>query len=387
MPKVMLVKLSDLATTANEAVVITDAEVNSAVIDDGNSVKQIQGALGLLVRGVTDVGGICCDKSGNTYISDQAQHVIVKVSESGTVNVYAGIMGTSGRNGNKQRVPVSATINGATWTGPSGNTGPALFNTPRGICCDNSGNIYVADTGNNQIRKITPDGYVDCFAGNGDGVAGLVDSSMDATQARFDSPAAVAVDNSGVIYVADTGNSAVRKVWGGKVMNICGGVAGDNTNCRASNVTGVNAILTAPVGICVDAKGNIFVTCRGAGSILPKIKKITPNGWVYLHSGSGTIGRSLGTATTSTVPAEKAYTCEYGAWSYAGICVDRYGYLFVVDNVATARTAPFTATRLLKVDPNGVPAEVADFSGITSPTKVMGVAVSPAQKVFLTITA
>ena len=400
MPQVMLVKLSDLATTAFDAVNVTNAEIASAVIDDGKSVKQMTGTLGLLVHGVTNVGGICCDYSGNTYITDPAQHIVVKVSESGNVNVIAGIMGTSGRNGTKQRVPVGST------TGPSGNVGPALFNAPRGICCDKSGNLYVADSGNNQIRKITLDGYVDVIAGNGSGSAGLVDAAIDPLQSMFSNPTAITVDNSGVLYVTDTGNHAIRRIGAnsgyigvtgstsGVVSTIAGGAAGNDDNCKATKITGVNAIFNGPNGIAADAKGNLFI----ADNTNRKIKKIgfSQKGgksfgtsqvvaqgasWVFLHSGAGTAGRSLGTAATSTVAAHKADTCQYGSFPIAGIAIDRYGYLYVIDGTRGDE-------RLLKVDPNGVPSVICDFTQAdTYRAKLAGVAVSPAQKVFVCITA
>ena len=369
MPQVMLVKLSALESlpvfmnVTADAVNVTNTEIASTVIDDGAAVKRLQGTLGLLVKGATNVGGICCDNSGNMYIADQTQHFIIKVSESGKVNIVAGKAGTSGNNSAKQHVPAA----------------DARFNTPRGICCDKSGNLYVADSANNQIRKIGQDGYVSVLAGNGAasgaGGAGLVDASLDPLQSKFSNPTAVAVDNSGIVYVCDTGNHAIRRIGysssGGVVLTLAGGASGDKENVKATKVAGANAIFNTPNGIAVDAKGNIFVMDNGNR----KIKKITPNGWVYLFSGSGSAGRSLGTSP------EKAYTCTYGGFTYAGVTVDKYGYLYVVDGVRGDE-------RLLKVDPNGVPAVVCDFTQATNyRAKLAGVTVTPAQKVFLTITA
>ena len=368
MPKVMLIKLSDLEklpiymSVTADAVNVTNAEIASTTVDDGKSVKQLQGTLGLLVKGATNVGGICCDNSGNMYISDQTQHFIIKVSESGKVNIVAGVAGSSGNNTALQHVAAAT----------------ARFNTPRGICCDKSGNLYVADSGNNQIRKISQDGYVSVLAGNGAasgaGGAGLVDSSLNALQSKFSNPTSVAVDNSGAIYVCDTGNHAIRRIKGGNVLTLAGGATGDMENVKATNVAGANAIFASPNGIAVDANGNIFVMDNGNN----KIKKVTPKGWVYLFSGDGTAGRSLGTAP------EKAYTCSYGSFPYSSVAVDRYGYLYVVDSGNRGANSE----RLLKVDPNGVPAVIADFTQATTyRAKMMGVAVSSAQKVFLTITA
>ena len=398
MPQVLLVKLSAIAASNAAAINITNAEIAGTEIDKGNAVSEIVGTQalsinGMAVAGILDVGGMCCDYSGNTFITDPTQHIIVKVSESGKVNVIAGVIGVSGNNKAKQRVPVGT----AATTGPSGNIGPALFNTPTGICCDKSGNLYVADSGNNQIRKVTLDGYVDVIAGNGATTAGLVDAAVDPLQSMFSNPTAVAVDNSGVIYVADQTNNAIRRIGfnsgyigvtgsvSGVVSTIAGGVAGNNDNCRATKNPGANNIFRAPNGIAVDGKGRIFIMDNGNYKIkrigfsqtgmadLTGTKVAQGTSWVFLHSGIGTQGRSLGT------DPDKAYTCQYGGFPIAGIAVDRYGYQYVLDNYSGDQ-------RLLKIDPNGVPSVICDFTQASSyNTKLAGVAVSPAQKVFIAL--
>jgi len=304
----------------------------------------------LAARSVQRVGGLCVDKSGNIYVSDEDQHIVLKVNGSGEVNTLAGVAGSSGNNSALQGVA------GAT----------ARFNQPRGLACDNSGNIYVADYGNNQIRAIR-DGKVDVFAGNGATTSGLVDSTADPLQARFSHPSDVAVDNSGVVYVADTDNHCVRKIWGGQVLTIAGGTTPtDVSNVRASKQI---PFCTSPLGISVDANGDIFL-CDTGNDV---IKKITSEGWVYRHSGSGVAGNSI--AATSTEPA---FECQYNGPTY--IAVDSYGYQYVTD-IATGG-----GSRLVKLTPNGVPSNVIDFgTAATSDSGVIGVAVSPAGKVFVSI--
>jgi streptogramin lyase len=394
--RVVLVKLSEIATTAGGAVNITDADITS-VVNDGSAVKTVQGDLGLLVNGITDVGGICCDYSGNTYITDPTQHVVVKVSESGKVNIIAGVLGSSGSNGTKQRVPIGSR------TGPSGNTGPAMFNTPKGICCDKSGNVYVADYGNNQIRKITADGLVDVVAGNGSGTAGLVDAARDPFQAQFSGPTGICVDNSGVLYVTDAATHAIRRIGAGNdngvVLTIAGGASGDQENCRATKIAGANAIFNTPTGIAVNAKGTIFIADSGNYAVkkiafsqkgMADISGLTTTSmagsWVYLHAGLGTSGNALGRTAGKAIgsPAETntaAYKVSFASLATAScLSVDRQGNVFVVDSGSTGY-------RLLKLDPNGLPSVVCDFTlATTYASKLSGVAVSPAQKVFLTFT-
>jgi sugar lactone lactonase YvrE len=340
MAKIVLFKLGEQVATAAAAVNVTEARLSS---------KAIVSSLAIAAKNVESVGGMCVDNSGNIYVSDDQQHVIVKVTESGQITTFAGLAGTAGNNASLQNVTAAN----------------ARFNQPKGLACDNSGNIYVADYGNNQIR-IIKNGKVSVYAGNGATLSGLVDAAANPLQARFSHPSDVAVDASGVVYVADTDNHAIRKIWGATVLTIAGnGSVADAENVKASKNT---PFCDSPVGIAVDKKGTVFVCDTGND----KIKKITPNGWIYLHSGSGSSGNSLGTGAT------KAYTCEYQGPKY--IAVDSYGYQYVTDVAATG-------SRLVKINPNGIPSNIVDFSAATtSDPGVIGVAVSPAGKVFVSIT-
>jgi streptogramin lyase len=343
MPKIVLFKLSEQASTAAAGVNVTEnALTNKAIVSN----------LALANRSVQSVGGMCTDNSGNVYVSDEEQHVILKVNESGSINTLAGVAGSSGNNSALQNVAPAT----------------ARFNSPRGMACDNTGNLYVADYGNNQIRKIDSQGRVSVLAGNGATTSGLVDSTSDPLQARFSHPKDVAVDASGVVYVSDTDNHAIRKIYNGQVLTIAGG----NSSADAANVRASKYIpfCSSPVGIAVDKKGNLFICDTGNH----QIKKITPNGWVYRHSGSGNVGHSL--ALTSTMPS---YECTYNTLNY--IACDNYGYQYVIDYDSNGYS------RLLKVDPKGVPSVIVDFhEATTSYAGIEGVAVSPAAKVFISIT-
>ncbi len=132
--------------------------------------------------------GITVDASGNIYLADGNSHVIHKVTPAGVLTTFAGTAGTPGN------------IDGA--------GAAAQFNTPRGLTIDQSGNLYVADSGNHKIRKIDPLGNVSTIAGTG--VSGYVDGL--GAIAEFNQPYGVAVDQSGNLYVTDTGNNLVRKI-------------------------------------------------------------------------------------------------------------------------------------------------------------------------------
>jgi hypothetical protein len=131
--------------------------------------------------------GVAVDFSGNVYVADWGSHRICKVTQAGVVTTLAG----------------SGTIGFANGTGTA-----AQFNQPTAIAVDAVGNVYVADQINNCIRKVTPEGLVTTMAGSG--IKGFADGTV--TEAKFDTPRGVAVDSSGNLYVGDTGNNRIRKV-------------------------------------------------------------------------------------------------------------------------------------------------------------------------------
>jgi hypothetical protein len=199
----------------------------------------------------------------------------------------------------------------------------------------------------------------------------LVDAASNPLQAKFNNPVDVAVDNSGNVFVADIATGAIRKIWGGRVLTICGGASGDLQNVKATNVAGANGFFANLNSICVDANGNIFASDSSNNNI----KKITPNGWVYLFSGSGAAGKSLGTG------ARPAYTCTYQ--DPFQVRCDRNGNVYVLDAGAGS---PYTS-RLIKLNTFGVPSNIVEFheAGVEAAEGVRAFAVSPAGKVFVAV--
>jgi DNA-binding beta-propeller fold protein YncE len=188
--------------------------------------------------------GIAVDAVGSLYLADTFNHRIHKISPAGLVSILAG------------------SSRGYT-DGPAGS---ARFNSPRGIAVDAEGSLYVADTRNHRIRKIALDGFVSTLAGNGwedcaDGPG---------ASARFNHPNAVAVDGAGNVYVADTGNNRVRKI---------------TPDGRVSTLAGRSGPLTrfyGPYGVTVDAAGNVYVADTGNNCV----RRITPGGRVSTLAGS-----------------------------------------------------------------------------------------------------
>lgn len=185
----------------------------------------------------SDPFGIAIAKDGTIYVSDAGESDrIRKLNSEGSVTTLAG-------NGE--------------------------FNTPSGLAIDGEGNLYVADTGNNRIRKVTTEGSVSTIAG--DGTAGYVDGP--AAQARFNGPVGVAVDAQGNVFVADTYNDRIRKIsTDGQVSTVAGaGTPGFNDGDRGSS------LFDTPCAIVVDAQGSLIVADTGND----RLRKITPDGNVY----------------------------------------------------------------------------------------------------------
>jgi sugar lactone lactonase YvrE len=224
--------------------------------------------------------------------------------------------------------PATATVSTLGGRGAAGFAdGPgavAKFNYPFGMATDGSGNLYVADSENNRIRKITPSGDVTTVAGNGE--KGFAEGL--GTAAQFAIPSGVAVDGSGTIFVADTYNLRIRMVTqSGDVTTLAGsGAAG-----RADG-PGAEAQFLEPFAIAVDRSGTLYVADQN------RIRKVTPSGEVTTLAGSGEKGFADG--------AGAAAQFNYPS----GLAVDESGTVYVADS---------DNNRIRKVTPGGVVSTLA----------------------------
>jgi sugar lactone lactonase YvrE len=216
-----------------------------------------------------DPYAVAADGSGNLFVADATDHSIRKVTSDGTVTTLAGKGGSFGSD--------------------DGTGSAARFKGPLGIAADSAGNVYVADTGNATIRKITPAGAVSTLAGRA-GLAGSQDGT--GTAARFMSPYGIAVDASGTLYVVES-SAVVRKVTAAGVVTTVAGTAGTN---GFTNGTGTAARFSVPFDIAVDGAGNLYVSDHGNHAV----RAITPSGVVTTLAGSGTAGKLDDTGTTAS---------------------------------------------------------------------------------------
>lgn len=181
---------------------------------------------------------VTVDSSGNFYISDSGNNVIRKVARNDVITTFAGNQGIGGNFGGDGNLA----------------TGAAL-SAPAGLALDSAGNLYFADSGNNRIRKVAAsNGYISTVAGAG-GSTYTGDGGL-ATLATISHPLGVAVDSQGNIYIADTGNNVIRKVSGGKITTIVGtgtpAFSGDGGPASM-------ATLDHPSGITLDSAGNLYI--------------------------------------------------------------------------------------------------------------------------------
>jgi hypothetical protein len=234
--------------------------------------------------------GIAVDTKGNVYIADRnANRIWFSTSSGNATTVSLGYM-----NPVYAGTGVAGAANGAAAT--------ATFNKPAGIALDTlvTGAIYVADMGNNQIRKITPTGVVSLFAGSATGVAGKTDGAGAA--ALFNSPTALITDRLGNVYISDSGNHVIRKITPAGVVTT---LAGSSVAGLKDTTVGLAAMFNGLAGIAIDSLGNVLVA-DGNNS---RIRKITTTGYTItpaLPTGfafDSTTGIISGTSPSLLTPA------------------------------------------------------------------------------------
>ena len=289
--------------------VAIDGSNNIFIADYGNSrLREItNGKIGTVAGGGASLGdkglaisaqlflpgGVALDAAGNVYIADSDNNRIRKVN-AGTSSTISTIAG----NGSPG------------FAGDSGQAVNAQLNNPLGVAIDSSGNVYIADTANQRVRKVA-NGVITTVAGNG--THGFAGDGGSATSAQLWNPSAVAVDTSGNLYIADTGNNRIREVSAGVITTLAGngsqGFSGDYGPA-------VSAQLSAPAAVAVDAAGNVFI----GDSLNNRVREVS-NGVI------ATVAGSDGFALGDNGPATKALLGQI-----SGVAVDANDALYISDS-------------------------------------------------------
>jgi sugar lactone lactonase YvrE len=278
---------------------------------------------------------IAVDAAGNLFITDTNNHRIRKITPNGTISTVVG----NGRQGSG---------------GDGGPASRAAMNYPRGIAVDGTGNLYIADTDNHRIRKVDSSGTISTLAGNG--TAGSSGDGGAATDAQLAFPVGVTVDGAGDLFIADSLNNRIRKVTPDGIITT---VAGSGAyGFRGDGGPATSASLAYPNGVAVDAAGNLFI----ADTANQRIRKVTPDGVITTLSGNGTFGFAGDGGAPSS--AQLAYPYS--------VVVDGNNNIFIDDTysnrirkIASASTAPAPWTSISMTDRGGVALTSAGSSAST----------------------
>ncbi len=217
--------------------------------------------------------GVAVDSLGNVYIADQANNRIRKVTAFGVITTAAG-KGTAG------------------FSGDGGLAASAQLNSPSGVAVDSSGNLYIADRGNNRVRKVTAFGVISTVAGNG--TAGYSGDGGKATAAQLNGPTGLAVDSAGNLYIADYTNNRIRQVTAAGIITT---VAGNGTTGQCGDgAQAAGAQLNSPSGAAVDSAGNLYI----ADYLNDRVRSITSVSFADIFFPQVAVGGGYSTLFTIT---------------------------------------------------------------------------------------
>ena len=291
------------ATTLTGSAIVTDRRIHTiAGRNEGDGGPAIEAQLKY-------PGVVAVDGSGNLYIADTYNHRIRKVDTTGTITTVAG---TGER-------------------GYGGDGDPAIeasLNVPAGVAVDNSGNLYIADLGNDRIRKVDTSGTITTVAGTGE--LGYSGDDGPAIEAQLKYPRHVAVDGSGNLYIADTYNHRIRKVdTTGTITTVAG--QGGIGYASGDGDPAVEVSLSYPQGVAVDGSGNLYI----ADSQEHRVFRVDTSGIITTVAGTGELGYS----------GDGGSAVEARLYSPEDVVVDGTGNLYIaVGNNQRIRRVDTTGT-------------------------------------------
>ncbi|MEV6424770.1 RICIN domain-containing protein [Streptomyces sp. NPDC051662] len=320
---------------------------NTAAADGEHSAPPISTVAGTGVAGFAGDNGpavsaqlnrpyeIAVDSTGTLYFSDRDNHRVRKITTDGKISTIAGT-GVAGHGGDN---------------GPAAS---AQLNKPRGIAMDGSGAVYIADSANHRVRKVTADGKISTIAGTG--IRGFGGDGGPATAARLDWPFAMTVDSTGVLYVSDSSNHRVRKIAAdGKISTVAGtGTAGFGGDGGAATA----AQLNKPMGLTLDSTGVLYI----ADTYNHRVRKVAADGKISTVAGTGTAGSDGDGGPAASAQLNKPM----------GLVLDSTGALYIADTAnhrvrkvaADGKISTVAGTGAAGSDGDGGPAASAQLNNL-----------------------
>jgi sugar lactone lactonase YvrE len=333
-----------IADTKNSIVRIISAATGSVTTIAGTGTEGSAGDNGpALSAQLNNPYGVTADASGNVYIADSYNHMVRKVTPGGLLTTVAG----------------------------DGTT--AVLSSPRSVATDTLGNLYIADTDHNQVKKVTfPAGTISLVAGDGSPAYGGDDVPGGATYAKLNTPTGVAVDTAGNVFIADSSNNRIRKVTPSGTIST---VAGNGTyGYSGDSGAATSAQLATPYGVAVDAAGNLYI----ADFYNSRVRKVDASGTISTLLGNGiqstidipvTTNIFVGFAGDGGFAAPDGYSILYNPYSVA---VDAAGNLYIADvnnwrirKVATTLPPSLSAVHIASNNTNTSRAKAGDTVAVT----------------------
>ncbi|HKN91589.1 MAG TPA: hypothetical protein VJ622_15045 [Acidimicrobiia bacterium] len=295
--------------------------------------------------------------NGDVYIADALNERIRKIDGSGVISTFAG-SGPSDSNGALQ--------NGATPTGANGDGGPAtqaVFNQPHGVAVDSKGNVYIADSNDQRIRKVDTGGTISTIAGTGDPKAPPCPTKANTCPAAGSGlkfPKSMFMAPGDKLYVADSGNNMIRMIDLTANPATITIVAGNTQSKRYGGDGGraVDAQLNTPEGIAVDKGGNVYISDSGNNLV----RKVDANGTITTIAGDVAAATNAANAKQPVPPSDSSG--DGGPASAAhldgprGIAVDDLGNVYIAQE-ASDPTTDTTGARIRRIDPSGTITTIA----------------------------